>query len=200
VSANPTGCGHYQMTVRRDDGSTYVADVHEDDTSGAFTTADDTLLATLCAKRVRAVSGLTMAQLAGRVLIGSESTNVRVYDFIGPGAAITKTNIGLTYVNVCVGLNGERILVDLTGAIEYRIIVTANLVGTGPFGLRAVRDGDNVVLFENASIALTGERELDTDWQTIPGGFNALTLLRFQAKSNVAADDPVFRRACVLIR
>lgn len=200
ISGNPTGCGHFQLTVRRDDGSTRVVHIHQDDTVGAFTDADEALMVTLCAKRVRALYGVSLSQLVGRVIIGSEATNVKVYDFFGPGAAITKTNIGTNYVNVPVGLNGERILIDLTGCTQFRIIVSVNLVGTGPFGMRVVRDADNAVLFENASIALTGERELDTDWQSIPITANNLEVVRFQAKSNTAADDPVFRRATLLLR
>lgn len=174
--------------------------VHESDTAGAFTAADEALMIALCAKRVRSVSGLTMAQLAGRVLIGSEATNVRTYDFLGPGATVTRTNIGTAYVNVCSGLNGERILVDLTGASQFRIIATANFVGVGPFGMRVVRDSDNAVVYENANLVQTGERELDTDWQTIPIAVGSAILLRLQAKSVTAADDPIFRRVCILIR
>lgn len=198
VSDSPTGCGHRVLTIVRDDGSTRQVHLHDDDVAG-FTDADELLLAKLATARLTAL-GLTLADLTGRVIIGSEATNVRAYDFFGPGAAITKTNIGTNYVNVPVGANGERILVDLTGATQFRIIVAANLVGTGPFGMRVVRDADNAVLFENASIALTGERELDTNWQAIPLAAGAMEVLRFQAKSTVGADDPVFRRATILIR
>lgn len=200
VSASASGCGHCQITVRRDDGSAAVHHVHESETAGPFTIEDEYALAVLSAKRVRALTGLALQALAGRVLVGSEATNVRSYDFLGPGAAITKTNIGTAYVNICPGLNGERILVDLAGASEFRLIGTVNFVGTGPFGLRVVRDADNAVVYEAASIAQTGERELDSDWQPIPITVGALVLLRVQAKSAVGADDPVFRRLSMLVR
>lgn len=199
VSNSPTGCGHRVLTIVRDDATTRQVHLHDSDVEGIFTDADEVQFITLAAKRL-AAQGITLATLVGRVLIGSEATNVRSYDFFGPGAAITKTNIGTSYVNVPPGLNGERILVDLTGATEFRIVVAANLVGTGPFGMRVVRDADSAVLFENASIALTGERELDTNWQPIPLAAGALEVLRFQAKSSTAQDDPVFRRATILIR
>jgi hypothetical protein len=138
--------------------------------------------------------------MLNRVIVGEEATNVKSYNLLGPGLAVTKTNIGTTYVNILPGTSGERSLVDFTGCTEFRLIASANLVGTGPFGLRVVRDSDDAVLYENASIALTGERELDTNWQTLPGAASGNILVRVQAKSNVAADDPVFRRVTLVVR
>lgn len=154
----------------------------------------------LAARRQRAL-GLVLDDAIGRVFAGDEATNVKEYVFFGPGLAITKTNIGTAYVNILPGLNGERILVDFTGCSAFRPVLTANLVGTGPFGVRIIKDSDNTVLYENANIALTGERELDPGWQSpIPAGFTGLEILRIQAKSVTAADDPIFRRATLLIR
>ena len=199
LSTNPTGCGHYVVTARRDDGTTLVVPIHETEAAEPLTQVEEVQLVQLTVRRLRA-SGVLLAAQAGRVLLGSEATNVRSYDFLGPGAAITKTNIGTAYVNICPGLNGERLLVDLTGASEFRIVVTATLTGTGPFGLRCVRDSDDAVVFENAAIALTGNQELDTGWQPIPIAVGTLVLLRLQAKSVVGTDDPVFRRATILIQ
>ena len=144
--------------------------------------------------------GVALVNLLNRVILGDEATNVKSYPFFGPGAAITKTNIGISYVNIPAGANGERQLVDLTGCTQFRAVLSANLIGTGPFQVRLIRDGDAAVLYESPSIAQTGERELDTDWQSIPAGFSDLTLLRAQAKSATAADDPVFRRLVLLVR
>lgn len=141
-----------------------------------------------------------LATLLNRVVVGEEATNVKAYNLLGPGVAVQKTNIGLTYVNVLPGLNGERTLVDCTGCTQYRFIATVNLVGTGPFGVRVVRDSDNTVFHAADTIAQTGERELDTDWQTLPAGFTGLEVLRVQAKSLVATDDPVFRRVTLVVR
>jgi hypothetical protein len=115
-------------------------------------------------------------------------------------APVTKGNIGLAWVNVLPGANGERSLVDFTGCTEYRLILHANLVGVGPFGARLVRDSDSAVLYENTSIVGLGERELDTDWQVLPAQANGLTLVRLQCKSGVANDDPIFRRCILLVR
>ncbi len=141
--------------------------------------------------------GVALAQLLNRVIFGDEATNVKIYSFLGPGVAITKTNIGTTYVNICPGLNGERQAVDLTGCTQYRFILHANVVtaGAGQTGVRVVLDSNNTVLHEETNIGAAGEREGDTDWQNLPAAFLGLgfVYLRAQAKSTVGADDPVFR-------
>ena len=141
-----------------------------------------------------------LSTLLNRVVVGEETTNVKAYNLLGPGLAVQKSNIGITYVNVLPGLNGERVLVDCTGCTQYRFIATVNFVGTGPFGLRVVRDSDSRVFHAEDTIAQTGERELDTDWQTLPVGFTGVELLRVQAKSIVATDDPIFRRVTLVVR
>jgi hypothetical protein len=153
----------------------------------------------LAARRLRG-QGVALEDFLNRVLHGDEATNVKSYQLLGPGLAIAKTNIGTAYVNILPGINGERSLVDFTGCTQFRLIASANLVGSGPFGIRVVRDSDDAVLYENASIAVTGERELDTDWQTLPQAASGLSLVRVQAKSVTAADDPVFRRVTMLVR
>lgn len=138
---------------------------------------------------------VALVDLINRVVHGDEATNVKIYDFFGPGAAIAKTNIGTSYVNICPGANGERIFADFTGCTQYRLMLHANLVGTGQWGARVVRDSDNTVLHESANLGAAGERELDSDWQALPAAFvNAgLVSLRAQGKSTTGADDPVFR-------
>lgn len=144
--------------------------------------------------------GVAVADFLNRVVRGEEATNMKVYDLIGAGVAITKTNIGTSYVNISPRANGERTLIDFTGCTQFRLVAFANLVGTGAFGIRVVRDSDNAVLYENANIALTGERELDTDWQNLPAQASGLIFVRVQAKSNTAADDPVFGSIKLAVR
>src|SRR5690242_4785902 len=45
------------------------------------------------------LAGVTLDNLVGYCTNGDEATNVKIYSFFGPGAAITKTNIGTSYVN-----------------------------------------------------------------------------------------------------
>jgi hypothetical protein len=113
---------------------------------------------------------------------------------------VTKTNIGTSYVNIPPGLNGERSLVDFTGCTQFRLVLNMNAVGSGAWGARVVRDSDNAVLFENDNITGAGEKELDTDWQTLPAAASGLTLVRLQGKSTTGADDPIYRRCVMLVR
>lgn len=191
------GGGHLLSATVTLDGENITVPLHGE--SAPWTADEKQVIAQFLLRRLRA-QGVTPAQLVGRVCLGEEATNVKAYNLLGPGVAVTKTNIGISYVNILPGANGERSLVDFTGCTQYRFIVSANLVGTGPFGIRAVRDGDSAVLYENATIVQTGERELDTDWQTLPGAVANLELIRVQAKSLVATDDPVFRRVTLLVR
>jgi hypothetical protein len=183
-----SGCssgGHRHITV-----AGITLDMHENEIVPLSTEEKETLYRLA----LRHKGGL-LSTLLNRVVFGDEATNVKIYSFFGPGAAIAKTNIGTAYVNICPGLNGERQVVDLTGCTQFRFILHTQLIGTGAFAARVVRDSDNVVLFESTNLGAAGERELDTDWQALPAAFlgNGLAILRAQAKSATAADDPVFR-------
>jgi hypothetical protein len=201
VRKSGAGCDHRLVTVALDGESFEVHTGEGELDAMPWTDAEKRQFILLGLKRLR-VLGLALDNAPGRVCNGEEATNVKTYDLMGPGNVVAKTNIGTSYVNVLPGANGERVLIDFTGCTEFRVILTANLVGTGPFGARVVRDSDNAVLFENASIAggAPQERELDTDWQTLPGAAGGLTLVRLQAKSTVGADDPQFRRCVMLVR
>ena len=193
-------CEHLTLTVNLDGESVTVkTGEHDPDWQAALTADEKRQMLRLLARWWKAKGG-NLADFVGRVLAGEEGTNVRTYDFFGPGAAITKTNIGAAYVNIPVGVNGERIYANFQGVTEMRAMVNANLVAVGPFQIRIVRDGDNAVLYESPSLTQTGERELDSGWVAIPAGFSGETFLRIQAKSTTATDDPVFRRAEIGLR
>jgi hypothetical protein len=195
-----TGGNHLTLTALLD-GVEVVERLTEDEALVPMTATELRLFLRLAARRLRQ-QGVTFPQFVNRVLVGDEATNVKMYSFFGPGLAIQKLNIGTAYVNVLTGANGERIPVDLTGCTQVRFFLTANLVGTGAFGARCVRDGDSAVLIENANLGTPGERDVDSDWQPLPAAFlgQGLTLLRLQAKSTTPGDDPVFRRCLVGFR
>lgn len=187
-------CNHLLLTASLDGESITIETGRKDPSWDAALSADEKRLMLKLLARWWKGKGADLAAFVGRVLAGEEGTNMRMYPIITKD--ITKTNVGTAYVNVAAGANGERKYASFVGATQFRVRLWANLVGTGPFGFRIVRDGDSAVLYENASIALTGERELDTDWQALPAAFQGQTdgtLLRLQAKSVVGADDPVIR-------
>lgn len=198
VREGVAGCGHLNVTVSIG-GQSVTLHLHESE-------LDEIDLQ----GRVRAGlkrlkdAGVSWDVMAGRCVEGEEATNVKQYTFCGPGAAIAMTNMrgagANNYANICPGLNGEWILVDLTGCTEFRPMLTGNLVAVGPFQFRIVRDSDNAVFYESPSVTQTGERELDPGWVTIPDGFSGQEKLRIQARSAVATDDPVIRRAQLGVR
>lgn len=195
ASVNPTGCGHYDVTTTVD-GVTTTLRVHTDELLTPLTAAERETFLVLTLRRLRQ-RGVLPAAFVNRVTHGDEATNVKMYDLIAPGGAITKTNIGTAYVNVPPGLNGERILVDFTGVTQCRLILNANLAGTAPFAARVIRDSDALVLFESTNLGAAGERELDSGWFALPAGFAGQTLLRLQAKTSAATGSPVYRRCTV---
>lgn len=187
------GCDHRTVTVSLD-GESFTFDTGESELDASLWTADQKReFIRLGIRRLRHL-GLSLDNIVGLVTNGEEGNNLKIYPIITKD--ITKTNVGTTYVNVAAGANGERKFANFHGCTQFRVRVWANLVGSGAFGLRLIRDGDNEVLYENSNIALTGERELDTDWQSIPAVFQNApdgVLLRLQIKSATAGDDPIVR-------
>jgi hypothetical protein len=197
-STTPNACGHRTLTITLDGVPITISDV---DQVQALTAEELELFVRLGVRRLRA-RGVPLANFLNRVTHGDEATNVKLYTFFGPGAVITKTNIPATYVNVAPGLNGERIVVDFTGVTQFRFLLSANLIGVGPFAARCVRDSDSAVLIESLNLGAAGERELDSGWADLPAAFVGAgeTFLRVQAKSTTITDDPVFRRCDLGLR
>lgn len=191
-SVSPSACGHYVVTINDID---YHLHTNE------LVPLSDDEYQTFIRLAIR-YKGITLPQLQHRTVHGDEATNVKIYSFFGPGASITKSNIGVNYVNICPGSNGERLFADFTGCTEYRLMLHANLVGTGQWGARIIRTSDNVALHQADNLGPSGERELDTDWQPLPVAFLGQTLVSLvaQAKSTTGADDPVFRSLRIGLR
>ena len=197
IRKSGAGCDHRTVTVNLDGESIAIETGEGPLDDLPWDEANKRLFILLGLKRLRTL-GLVLDNAIGSVTNGVEGSNVRQWTILTKD--ITKTNIGTSYVNIQIGANGERSLVDFTGATQFRIILNANLVGTGQWGARLIRDGDSVVLYENANLGASGERELDTDWQALPAAAVGLTVVRLQGKSTTGADDPVFRRCVLLTR
>lgn len=198
-SVSPNSCGHRTLTVDLD-GDVHTVHIHDDEAAVPLDSSEKAVLLRYLVRHRRAIKGWLPSELAGRAIHGDEATNVKTYDFLGPGSAVTKSNIGTAYVNVCPGLNGERILVDFTGCTEFRVIANINVVGTGQVGVRIVRDSDSAPLWESANVGAAGEREVDSGWLPLPAAASGLALARLQGKSTAGADDPTFRRVLLICR
>jgi hypothetical protein len=195
------GCDHRTVVVSLD-GESFTLDTGEHELDAMpWTSEQKRQLILLGLKRLR-VSGLALDDAIGRVTNGDEGSNVKMYQFFGPGAAITKTNIGTSYVNICPGNGGEPIVADFTGCTDYRIRCYANLVGTGQWGARVVKSSNADVLHDAPNLGASGERAVDTGWQTLPAAFQGQGLVEIvaQAKSQTSADDPVFRSMTLGLR
>lgn len=193
-------CDHRDVTVTLD-GQTFVIDTGEGKLD-QITWDDETKkqFILLGLKRLRAL-GLALDDVIGRCTNGEEATNVKQYALLTQNT--TKTNIGTAYVNIPIGLNGERTLIEFTGCTEFRLGVWLNLpAGTiGPLRVRIVRDSDSAVLYESPDITTpVGEKEFDSGILPLPPAANALFYVRLQGKSITAADDPIFRKAILLVR
>lgn len=193
ANTNLGGVGdHHRHTTITFAGETFTFDFDDTELNslGAVTTLDKRRMLETAIRLSRA-SGVSVVNFLNRVFVGDEGSNVKIWPILTKD--VTKTNIGTSYVNVPVGLNGERKFVDFTGCTQFRIRLWANLIGTGAFAARIIRDGDSTVLFESTNLGAAGERELDSGWQNLPAGFTGEEVLRLQAKSATNTDDPVFR-------
>lgn len=189
-------CEHLTLTVSLD-GQEYTIKAGNHDPA-PLSDEEKVAMLRLLARWWRG-KGADLATFIGRVLAGEEATNVKQYGLITKDVA--KTNIGTAYVNVPPGANGERTLVEFTGCTEFRIMVHAVLNGTGTHRMRIVRDSDNAVLYESATIAAAaGEREFDTGILALPAEATGLMFVRFQALSSVGANDPTYRRVVLMVR
>lgn len=206
-TSNPCSNGDHRTITGRIDGVSVTERFHNDELNVPFTDEERLVLLRLTCRALRR-AGVPIGNFAGRILRGEEATNVKFYQLIGAGSAITKTNIGTAYTNILTGLNGQRCPVDFTGCTQYRLVLAANLIGTGQWGARVVRDSDVTdVLHDSPNIGASGERELDSGWQNLPAWAatlaaqaDGLAYVRIQGKSQTAADDPVFRSALLGLR
>jgi hypothetical protein len=115
-------------------------------------------------------------------------------------ANITKTNIGVTYVNAYAGNNGLAQLVDFGGFKQYRFVVQVNKVGTGTQDAALV-DIDNASnLIELSDAAAAGEHSLDSGWTNKPSWMVGEKIIKPMVRSSVAADDPVYRQFVLYLR
>lgn len=194
---NGATCDHRLISVALDGANIdlHVTQAELDDMP--WTAEEQRQFVLLGLKRLR-VLGQALDSLAGRVISGEEATNVKQFALLSKD--VTKTNIGTAYVNIPPGLNGERSLVEFTGATEWRLVCNMNALGVGPWQLRVVRDADSAVLYESPSIVGAGEKELDTGWLPLPAEASGLMLVRLQGRSAVGTDDPVVRRCLALVK
>jgi hypothetical protein len=107
---------------------------------------------------------------------------------------ITKTNIGITYVNIFTDFSGRPFFIDTTGFTKMAIQILWNkAAGTGVHTMRIINDADSTQIIESGSLGLNAAQSDDFPNVNIPQNFlNFKGKWRLQAKSTVATDDPIF--------
>lgn len=112
-----------------------------------------------------------------------------------------KNNIGTTFVDVYLALNGMRQKVDFTGYTQYQVICHWTNVGGSIHSLQII---DAVtpanVLASLADTGTAGEKEAEAGYSALPGWATGAHYLKIQMKAAVANDDPFFRQCAVSLK
>jgi hypothetical protein len=133
------------------------------------------------------ITEITLGNFIDRVLTDQSFYSCE----FNPG--ITKTNIGLTYVNIFTDFSGRPFFIDTTGFKSMAIQILWTKVGTGVQTVRIVNDADNTQVLESGGLGNTPGASDDFPNVAIPPAFLKFKgKWRLQAKSTVAADDPIF--------
>lgn len=114
------------------------------------------------------------------------------------GATVTLTNVGASYdaVNVSRGLG--RFTFDFTGITEIRVDVSTIHVGTGSLTWQLWNETDAAEVGTIADANNTGWHTRSATFTTnLPTGIKTL---RLRVLSSVAADDPIYGGAAILLR
>ncbi len=119
-------------------------------------------------------------------------------DMVSIGGFTTLTDVGAAYDTIQASRGLGMALVNFLGveSIDFRVAVNKIGTGTQSWQLWNVTDGAQIGVIDDAASA--GERVIST---TINSGLpNGIKLLRVRAKSTVAADDPVYGGATLLLQ
>lgn len=117
----------------------------------------------------------------------------------GIGSLVTLTNIGTTFDAITASKGLGFAVIDFTGATSLTFGVFVSKIGTGTqtWQLWNVTDGVEVTHIDDAGAV--GDKLLTTTINTgLPSA--GVKILRVRAKSTVAADDPVYYGAGLLVK
>ena len=102
VRKNGPLCDHRSLAVNLD-GESFSFDTGEAELDAMpWDTESKRHFVLLGLRRLRFM-GLALDDAPGIVINGGEGTNVKPFTLFGPGLAITKTNIGTTYISILPG-------------------------------------------------------------------------------------------------
>lgn len=112
--------------------------------------------------------------------------------------SVTKTNIGLNYVDLFSDYGGRPFFVDTTGFTKLAIQILWTKVGTGTQTMQIVNHADGAVVIESPSLTTQSNEFANV---AIPPAFlNFKGKWRLQVKSTTASDDPVCSAVSIYLR
>lgn len=109
----------------------------------------------------------------------------------------TLTNVGSAYDSIPASQGLGILRVDFTGVTQIKLDVRVNKIGTGTQSWQLWNDTDAVQVGVIDDAGGAGVKTLSA---TFSVGLSGEKVLRVRAKSTVAADDPVFFGASVLVK
>lgn len=114
------------------------------------------------------------------------------------GALVTLTNVGATFDATAASKGLGFAVLDFTNATAVDFTVHANKIGTGTqsWQLWNETDGQQIAVIDDASAA--GDNKVLTTTAAV--ALSGLKKVRVRARSSVAADDPVYYGASVVLR
>lgn len=113
----------------------------------------------------------------------------------------TLTNIGTTFKNVYTASDGLSFPIDIINYTKVRVQVHWSLIGTGVQSLRIIQlNSPNTILYSFPTLVNGPNNGVITDIDPLLQGITSGQLFVIQAKSTVAADDPVFQGIRVLMK
>jgi hypothetical protein len=111
---------------------------------------------------------------------------------------ITLTNVGTAYDGIPASQGLGILLVDFTGVTQIVFAVRVNKIGTGTQSWQLWNETDGAEVGVLTDAGATGTKTLGPS--TFGTALTGQKMLRVRAKSTVAADDPVFFGATVLVK
>lgn len=109
---------------------------------------------------------------------------------------VTLTNVGANYDTIAAAKGLGLQAIDFSGVTSVLFHVYVNKIGTGAqsWQLWNVTDGSEIALITDAGVA--GDKLLSTQ---VSVALSGVKVVRVRAKSTVAADDPVYYAASILL-
>jgi len=113
------------------------------------------------------------------------------------GAFVTLTNVGASYDAISAARGLGFALIDFTNVARVEFIVQCNKIGTGTQSWQLWNETDSSQLAVIDDAGAAGNKVLSVV-NNAPG-LTGLKRVRVRALSTVAADDPLYYGACVLL-